>query len=163
MALLTDLSVRVPLYSPCCKPRQQPTIRIAWNMSTLDLPEDIRQIESPMERALELLGDRYSLLIVAALLQFGKLRFVELEHQITGISPRTLSARLKHLERHGMLQRQQFPTIPPKVEYSLTEVGTALAGVLSSMQQWANHWFPHQPDPALPTEGLPQAVPVAVV
>jgi DNA-binding HxlR family transcriptional regulator len=110
-----------------------------------ELVDMISHIESPIERALELLGDRYSLLIISALIQFEKLRFVELEQQITGISPRTLSARLKHLERHGMIQRQQFPTIPPKVEYSLTDTGRSLNAVLNELQTWANHWYPHTP------------------
>ena len=115
-----------------------------------DLSDMITQIESPIERGLELLGDRYSLLIIAALIQFEKLRFVELEQQITGISPRTLSARLKHLERYGLLQRQQFPTIPPKVEYSLTETGRSLQPVLSALQVWSNRWFPYSPEEAKP-------------
>jgi DNA-binding HxlR family transcriptional regulator len=122
-----------------------------------DLSDMITQIESPIERGLELLGDRYSLLIIAAIIQFEKLRFVELEQQITGISPRTLSARLKHLERYGLIQRQQFPTIPPKVEYSLTETGRSLQPVLSALQVWSNRWFPYTPEETRPA-GQPELV-----
>lgn len=107
--------------------------------------DSLYQIESPVERALELLGDKYSFQIIHILYQFETLRFVELEEQITGISPRTLSARLKHLDRYGLINRKQYPTIPPKVEYTLTEAGRNLAGVLNELQVWANRWFPYQP------------------
>ncbi len=103
----------------------------------------IHGLESPIERAMELVGDKYSLLIIHILYQFEKQRFVELEDQINGISPRTLSARLKHLERYGLVSRHQFPTIPPRVEYTLTEKGVDLANTLNELTVWANKWFPY--------------------
>ena len=102
-------------------------------------------VESPIERAMELIGDKYSFQIIHILYQFQTQRFVELEQQITGISPRTLSARLKHLEKFGLINREQFPTIPPKVEYRLTERGRDLATTLESLEIWVNRWFPYQP------------------
>lgn len=87
-------------------------------------------LESPIERTMELIGDKYSFQIIHLLHQFGRQRFVELEQQISGISPRTLSARLKHLEKFRLINRHQYPTIPPKVEYELTERGRDLAETL---------------------------------
>lgn len=102
-------------------------------------------VESPIERAMELIGDKYSFQIIHILNQFGRQRFVELEHQIPGISPRTLSARLKHLEKFRLIDRHQYPTIPPKVEYVLTERGRDLAETLGTLESWVNRWFPYQP------------------
>ena len=102
-------------------------------------------VESPIERAMELIGDKYSFQIVHILNEFGRQRFVELEQQIPGISPRTLSARLKHLEKFRLIDRHQYPTIPPKVEYVLTDRGRDLAETLQSLETWVNRWFPYQP------------------
>ncbi|MEB3288201.1 MAG: helix-turn-helix domain-containing protein [Vampirovibrionales bacterium] len=104
----------------------------------------IRAIEAPIARAMELLGDKYSFQILHILYQLDRQRFVELEHQVDGISPRTLSARLKHLERCGLITRRQYATIPPKVEYELTERGRDLATTLNTLETWANKWFPYQ-------------------
>lgn len=105
--------------------------------------EKLSSIECPIERAMELIGDKYSVLIVLNLAQFGKQRFIELEQSINGISPRTLSARLKHLEKYGIINRKQFSTIPPKVEYSLTERGSQFKVVIDQMSDWVNKWYPH--------------------
>jgi DNA-binding HxlR family transcriptional regulator len=102
-------------------------------------------VESPIERAMELIGDKYSFQIIHILYQFERQRFVELEQQIPGISPRTLSARLKHLEKFRLINRHQFPTIPPKVEYELTERGRDLADTLKTLETWVNRWFPYTP------------------
>lgn len=123
----------------------QPTINnVAENLNRL-INDEIHQLESPVERAMALVGDKYSFQIIQILSQFGPQRFVELESQVTGISPRTLSARLKHLERYALISRQQFPTIPPKVEYQLTEKGEAMQPILNTMEEWANSYFPYIP------------------
>lgn len=110
----------------------------------LETPEvqAICEIESPIARAMELLGDKYSFQILSILYQMDRQRFVELEQQVEGISPRTLSARLKHLERCGLISRHQFATIPPRVEYELTERGRDLSTTLNSIETWAERWFP---------------------
>lgn len=108
--------------------------------------DEIHQIENPVDRAMALVGDKYSFQIIQILTQYGRQRFVELEAQVSGISPRTLSARLKHLERYGLITRHQFPTIPPRVEYALTEKGEAMKPILQSLEGWANQWFPHYPN-----------------
>ncbi len=112
---------------------------------TRALIRQVQSIESPIERAMEIIGDKYSVQIIDILTQFEPKRFVELEDQITGISPRTLSARLKHLERFGLISRLQFATIPPRVEYRLTDQGRALSSTLKELKVWANQYFPHTP------------------
>lgn len=118
--------------------------RVAENLNRL-MHDGLHSVESPIERAMELIGDKYSFQIIYILYQFERQRFVELEQQITGISPRTLSARLKHLDKFGLIDRHQFPTIPPKVEYTLTDKGRDLATVLGELQIWTNKWFPYKP------------------
>lgn len=107
--------------------------------------EKISEIECPIERAMQLIGDKYSVLIVLNLAISEKQRFIELEQAIKGISPRTLSARLKHLEKHGVVNRKQFSTIPPKVEYSLTARGKEFKVVIEHMSEWVDKWYPHTP------------------
>lgn len=106
---------------------------------------EIYQLKEPIERLMLLYGDKYSLQILDLLIAEGPLRFVALEKRITGISPRTLSQRLKHLERHGMLKRHQYPSIPPKVEYEPTEKAVALRPMIDGMKNWADTWFPYCP------------------
>lgn len=117
---------------------------VTENLNRL-INDEIHQMEAPVERAMALVGDKYSFQIIQILSQYGRQRFVELEEQVSGISPRTLSARLKHLERYGLINRHQFPTIPPRVEYELTKKGKAMKPILDSLESWANTWFPYIP------------------
>ena len=117
---------------------------VTENLNRLINPE-LYQVASPIERAMELIGDKYSFQIIYLLYQKDCQRFVEIEEQINGISPRTLSARLKHLEKYGLITRQQYPTIPPRVEYELTDKGQDLAATLNALEIWANKWFPYTP------------------
>ncbi|MCS6266448.1 MAG: helix-turn-helix transcriptional regulator [Vampirovibrio sp.] len=89
-----------------------------------------------LEKSLRVVGDKYSLQILNLLLQSDAQRFVQLEATIQGISPRTLSARLKHLEAHGLLSRKAYATIPPKVEYRITEKGMAITPIVVALSQW---------------------------
>lgn len=123
---------------------QQSLQDVTENLNRL-MHAGLYSVESPIERAMELIGDKYSFQIIHLLYQLERQRFVELEQQIPGISPRTLSARLKHLEKFRLINRHQFPTIPPKVEYELTERGRDLASSLNSLETWVNRWFPYSP------------------
>ncbi|MFN7311304.1 MAG: winged helix-turn-helix transcriptional regulator [Vampirovibrionales bacterium] len=100
-------------------------------------PSPIDATATQLENALRLVGDKYSLQIIYLLLKHEAQRFVELENAIQGISPRTLSARLKHLEFHGLITRKAYPTIPPKVEYRATEKGQALMTTITSLAEWS--------------------------
>jgi DNA-binding HxlR family transcriptional regulator len=133
------------------EPSMDPETRakLTKNLNRL-IHDEIYSIQSPIERAMELIGDKYSFQIIHLLNQHVCLRFIELENKITGISPRTLSARLKHLDRYGLIERHQYATIPPKVEYTLTQKGKDLSLVLSALDTWTNRWFPSQADTLLP-------------
>lgn len=89
----------------------------------------------PIARTLDLLGDKWTLLIVRELLR-GKRRFRDIEAGLPGIPPNLLSDRLKVLEQAGMVTREYFRELPPRVEYSPTERGASLEPVLESIAAW---------------------------
>ena len=68
-------------------------------------------------------------------------RFCELERSLQGISPRTLSLRLRALEEEGIVERHTFPEVPPRVEYSLTAKGQALAPLIENMRRYGREWL----------------------
>lgn len=89
----------------------------------------------PVETTLELIGGKYKALILWHLSD-GKLRFSELRKVITGATPKMLTQQLRELESQDLVHREVFPVIPPKVEYSLTELGKSLMPVLFAMRDW---------------------------
>lgn len=89
----------------------------------------------PVEATLELIGGKYKALILWHLAE-GKLRFSELKKAVSGATPKMLTQQLRELEAHKLIHREVFPVIPPKVEYSLTELGQSLMPVLASMRDW---------------------------
>ena len=93
---------------------------------------DCKRINEVLSRV----GDRWSVLVVISLAQYGTLRFNELKRNL-GISQRMLSLTLKELERDGLVNRMYHQTIPPKVEYSLTEMGQSFRGPVSALGQWS--------------------------
>ncbi len=93
--------------------------------------------ESPLEWALAQVGDRWSLLVVHALLDGAK-RFGELSEAVPGIAPNILSRRLKHLERTGIVVPEAYSSRPPRSAYGLTAAGRELAGVLHMLAQWGS-------------------------
>jgi DNA-binding HxlR family transcriptional regulator len=98
------------------------------------------RISLPIDNALSVMGDKYTLGIVERLYQHNALRFLALEKGIPGISPRTLSMRLKALEEAGLIERHAYAEKPPKVEYNLTEKGIALAHATQPLNRWAQEW-----------------------
>src|SRR5262245_12355010 len=94
----------------------------------------------PVARTLEIVGERWSLLILRDLLRKGPLRFQELEQSLAGVAPNTLSARLKTLEAHGVIATRLYETHPPRYEYFLTEKGKALAPVLKALWSWGERF-----------------------
>lgn len=87
---------------------------------------------------IELLGGRYKLRIIRALLfENGPLRFGELRRELPGVSQKTLTRNLRELERSGLLTRTPYPEVPPRVEYELTDSGAALMPVFRAMERWA--------------------------
>lgn len=94
----------------------------------------------PVAKTAEIISGKWTLLIIRDLTT-GTKRFSELERSLCGISPKTLSERLVALEREGILHRRTYAEVPPKVEYSLTEKGQALAQVIDAMRSYGNHWL----------------------
>lgn len=89
----------------------------------------------PVQTTLELIGGKYKALILWHL-SSKKLRFSELHKAITGATPKMLTQQLRELESQELIHREVFPVIPPKVEYSLTDLGRSLMPVLIAMRNW---------------------------
>ena len=102
--------------------------------------ETQERVVCPVAKTAEIISGKWTLLIIRDLTT-GTRRFSELERSLLGISPKTLSERLVALEREGMLLRKTYAEVPPKVEYSLTEKGQALAEVIDAMRSYGNHWL----------------------
>ncbi len=90
---------------------------------------------TPLELALERVGDRWSLLLVEALLD-GPRRFNELADAVSGIAPNILAARLRRLEREGVVLARPYQKRPPRMDYSLTAAGRDLASALRLLADW---------------------------
>ena len=89
----------------------------------------------PVETTLDLIGGKYKALILWHLSD-GTLRFSELRKMISGATPKMLTQQLRELESQSLIHRKVYPVIPPKVEYSLTELGKSLMPVLYAMRDW---------------------------
>ena len=95
-----------------------------------------------VEETIELLGGRYKLLVVRALLfRGGPLRFGELKREIANVSQKTLTRNLRELEKSGVLTRTVYAEVPPRVEYQLTEAGAELMPVFLSMKTWGEAYL----------------------
>src|SRR6204780_1440038 len=92
----------------------------------------------PVGHTTELVGGKWTLLLVRDLAT-GRSRFCELERSLAGISPRTLSLRLRALEDEGIVERHTFAEVPPRVEYALTEKGRALIPIVDDMRSYGEH------------------------
>ena len=91
--------------------------------------------ECPVEMTLQLIGDKWKVLIIRDLLT-GTKRFSELMRSVTGITQKVLTSNLRSMEADGLVNRKVYPQVPPKVEYPLTETGLSLKPILDSMVQW---------------------------
>jgi len=90
----------------------------------------------PVSRTLDIIGDRWTILILRDLILQGARKFHELQSSLVRISPNTLSARLKTLEEHGIIARRIYEEHPPRAEYALTETGNELRPVLRTLRAW---------------------------
>jgi DNA-binding HxlR family transcriptional regulator len=94
----------------------------------------------PVCRTADIVCGKWTLLLVRDLAE-GCSRFCELERSLAGISPRTLSLRLRALEEEGIVERQTFAEVPPRVEYSLTPKGEALIPIIEGMRDYGERWL----------------------
>jgi DNA-binding HxlR family transcriptional regulator len=113
-----------------------PTSRVPANSES----ERGRSFGCPVARTAQLIGDKWTPLIVRDLAS-GHQRFSELERSLSGISPKTLSERLKRLEEAQVIERACFAEVPPRVEYSLTDKGFALLPVIDQMRAFGSRWL----------------------
>ena len=94
----------------------------------------------PVCRTAEIVCGKWTLLLVRELAD-GHSRFCELERSLAGISPRTLSLRLRALEEQAIVERHTFAEVPPRVEYALTEKGRALLPIIDDMRAYGESWL----------------------
>ncbi|MGW2566017.1 winged helix-turn-helix transcriptional regulator [Streptomyces sp. NPDC001537] len=109
-----------------------------------DLPEDadLRRADSLGREIFSDVANKWALLIIEALGD-GTLRFSELRGRVEGISHKMLTQNLRMLERNGLAERTVHPTVPPRVEYTLTEAGHALRATVDGMCEWTYRYFEH--------------------
>ncbi|RYF34464.1 MAG: transcriptional regulator [Cytophagaceae bacterium] len=103
---------------------------------TIALPAAETDPDCPVRSILDRVGDKWTALVISNLAE-GPLRFTELKRRIERISQRMLTETLRGLERDGMVTRTVYPTIPPKVEYTLTPLGETLLAPVQALVRWA--------------------------
>src|SRR5690348_2606118 len=94
----------------------------------------------PVCKTAEVVCGKWTLLLIRDLAE-GSARFCELERSLEGISPRTLSLRLRALEEEGVVERHTYPEVPPRVEYALTPKGKALVPLVEDMRAYGMRWL----------------------
>ncbi|HEV7750416.1 MAG TPA: helix-turn-helix domain-containing protein [Baekduia sp.] len=94
----------------------------------------------PVCRTADIICGKWTLLLIRDLAE-GHSRFCELERSLAGISPRTLSLRLRALEEEGIVERHSFGEVPPRVEYALTAKGLALLPIVEGMRSYGDRWL----------------------
>ena len=92
----------------------------------------------PVETTLKIIGDKWKVLILRDLFT-GTKRFNELKRSLKDVTQKMLTQQLRELENDGIIHREVYPVVPPKVEYSLTELGNTLKPVIDSMYDWGNY------------------------
>ena len=94
----------------------------------------------PVCATADLVCGKWTILVIRDLAE-GRSRFCELERSLAGISPRTLSLRLRALEEEGIVERRTYPEVPPRVEYELTDKGRALLPLIDDMRRYGREWL----------------------
>ena len=104
--------------------------------------KDVKLEETGFNYTMSLIQGKYKMFVLYALAEFGVVRFNQMKKYIGTISYKTLSSTLKDLETDGLIHREEYPQIPPKVEYSLTERGKTLIPILDQMCTWGEEHRP---------------------
>ena len=99
--------------------------------------------DCPVCRTADIVCGKWTLLVIRDLAEQCS-RFCELERSLAGISPRTLSLRLRALEEEGIVRRRTYAEVPPRVEYVLTEKGRALIPLIDDMRRYGREWLPEK-------------------
>ena len=102
--------------------------------------EKIRSYHCPVEAAMDVIGGKYKALIVYELIN-GPRRYNEIQRAVPQATPRMLSKQLKELEEDGVINRVLYPVVPPKTEYSLTDMGKTLVPIVEALCSWGENYF----------------------
>lgn len=100
----------------------------------------VNDVYCSIEKSLDIVGGKWSFLVIREMMFHEKKRFGELKQAVCGISSKSLTDTLRHLENNGVITRTAYPTVPMTVEYALTRKGHALHGVIHEMKKWGNEW-----------------------
>lgn len=115
----------------------------------------------PVARTLDIIGERWTILILRDLFLFGPRRFQDLQNSLSGVAPNTISARIKTLMDAGVIERELYSEHPPRAVYSLTQRGLDLKPALLALRDWGERYTDGPPAPRL-TEGNQIESPVSV-
>ena len=105
----------------------------------MPIKRECEYTDCPVEAALDMIGGKWKTMIVALLLN-KTMRFNELQRSLKTITHRVLTAQLKDLEECGLVHREVFPEVPPRVEYSLTDLGKTLQPVIEQLKSWGERY-----------------------
>lgn len=105
-----------------------------------DYKFDMEMEPCPVETTLRLISNKWKILILRELLT-GTKRFGELKNGIDDISQKVLTQNLRSMEEDGIITREVFPEVPPRVEYSLSDLGTTMTPIIAAMQDWGMHYL----------------------
>lgn len=100
----------------------------------------------PVATTISLLNSQWKILIMRELLLHPSERYSELQHSVAGISQKMLTQSLHEMVADGIVQRQVFPEVPPRVEYRLTELGQSMDPILKTMHNWGNQYLASHPE-----------------
>jgi DNA-binding HxlR family transcriptional regulator len=100
------------------------------------MPRSYRIDDCPVARTLDLIGERWTILLLRDLLLHGPRRFQDFQASLPGVAPNTLSARLKAMEDSGLVRRELYNERPPRLEYVLTDKGRSLGPIVKAMRDW---------------------------
>jgi DNA-binding HxlR family transcriptional regulator len=109
---------------------------MGWNKYIMETKTVIKDVVCPLARTVEIIGDRWTALILRDLFLQGPRRFQDFSVSLTDVSPNVLSGRLKKLMQHDILTTKMYSQHPPRFEYILTEKGTELGNIMAGMRDW---------------------------
>lgn len=110
---------------------------IYHQLNTMRVFEPLTTENCPVRHVLDRIGGKWSILVILMLGKHGKLRFNELSNAIGDVSQKMLTVTVRSLEADGLVSRQLYPEIPPRVEYELTEMGQGLLPLVRALEGWA--------------------------
>lgn len=98
------------------------------------------QQKCPVAKTLDVIGERWTILILRDLVLHGPRRYQDFQESLVGVAPNTLSARLKAMEAEGLIKRELYSEHPPRLEYHLTDKGKSLRPVLAALREWGKQY-----------------------